>query len=360
MATHPMAAEILRNQPLSPGGGIQGVGPTSFPNFDAGSGPFTEFEPAGAANGVGRLANFINSVPRDGDVTEIYGIDNIPQQFFCAPWDDESERYIMPGMMAFCVQEMDKIENTALILTLPKLNQVLREAYDDLEILLKDGDAHAVRFNKYLTEFGERALEEYNQLKKRNQLDLILDRPGERKDFFEMSTQDHFCWLTKYGILNKIQYLGVVNNTNRAISLEGYRQNNNYVHVNVIMGKRAEVSNLFGDLEHVTSGSILWLLLRRKLRNVAGEAKFCEFVVVPHGCTEKRHPRLLDEEYMDPSGNLMRGYHWTVGSVLVPGDYSPQQSQISAASNSGYMCSENLAYKEHATLPTMYVALGFR
>ena len=356
--SNPLAPLILNNQPNAPGGGIQGVGPIGFPDITADGGPYTDFSPG--SNPYGSVG-FIDSVPQNGDVTEIYGIDNIPQQFTCAPWDDESERYIMPGMMAFCVKQWDQVEGTTLILTLPKLNQVLQEAYNDFEELLNDQDQRAIQFSGYLIKYGERALEQYHQQVKRGTLETIpKDISADLKNFHDMATQDHFCYLTKFGILSKIEYLGVVNNTNRAISLEGYRQNNHYQQVNVIMAKRAEVSNLFGCAENVTTGSILWLLLRRKPKTVQGEIKYAEFYVVPHGCKEKRHTRLLDVEYKDPSGDFVQGHHWTVGSVLIPGNSSPTQARIMAAANIGYNCSENLAYNEHATLPTLYVALGFR
>ena len=355
---HPMSAEIMNQQPNYPGGGFP-AGPISFPNIQP-SGPFAEWYPRGATSSLSGVAGFIDSQPVNGDVTEIYGIDNIPKQFLCAPWEDESERFIMPGMIAFCVKEYDAIESTSLILTLSKVNQVMYDAYNDFDELVKYGDLEANEFKGYLELFGEKALEMYHQHLKKPTAEVDPTLEGKLKRFQELAVKDHYCWLTKFGILNKIEYLGVVNNTNRAISLEGIRQNNHYVNVNVIMGKRCEVANLFGDLEHVDTGSKLWLLLRRKARIANGEITYKEFTIVPHGCRYKDYPRQLDEEYKDPSGRFVRGWHWTVGSVLNPPRFSPQNSQITTASNTGNLLSERLAYEEHALLPTMYVALGFK
>jgi len=354
MSGNPLEIDIFKAAGYSGSGVPMGPNAGDFDGIDPYQ-PFVEWDTRRNETGPAEFMKY-GKAPMNADVVEISGVDNIPQQYMCLPWEDESDRFVLPHMLAFALKEYDCIENTTVILTLPKLNQVLYESYHDFRKLVDDNDSITVNFDVLLKKYGEAALEMAHDKQKNGEK---VQNP-ELEKFFKMSTEDFYCWLTKYGIMSRISYLGVINNVSRAISLENIHQTGQYTTVNVVMGKRCEVANVFGDVDHVTSGSRLWLILRRKSTIKNGNVEYREFHVVPHGCRYKDFPRQLDLQYIDPSGRYFRGEKWTIGKVLTPGSFSPQKGQMESASNCGLFCNERSAYETHLGLPTMYIAAGFK
>jgi hypothetical protein len=180
------------------------------------------------------------------------------------------------------------------------------------------------------------------------------------EDYYEMATKDFYCWLTRFGILSRVNFCGSVMNVNRGTSLEGYtdvRSTQHYTQVVVGIAKRVRVANVFGEHDNIDTGSQVWLALKRKahMYNAGEVGAYC---VVPGG-SMKGWPTVFERTYNDPSRRPMIGWVWRLGVVLTPPTSFSTQSVCQRAANLGYRVNEREAYEYHGTLPTMYVAFGY-
>jgi hypothetical protein len=324
--------------------------------------------------GVGALAqqfNFGLPAPIQGGKIDL---ETSPVQYtyLCPPGGDDSDvRYAMPDMPAFSINMFDRDEGSTPIITLAKLNQYLYDAYNDFKRASDpsepDSYADAIEFKRLLEKYGERGLETYHQARKVPHVMKYLEKKNvnlaELKDFYDKSSEDLFCWQTKFGILGKINYLGPILTVSRDVTLEA--ENNtmgmdHYCIFNVALAKRCTIANIFGDAEHVTTSTVLWLKLTRKEISEKGKIVFREFYVVPGGSKKESYPSQASLSYTDPSGRAMFGHRWCVGKVIVPGKRSPNPVAMANAANIGLKCTEKLAYEDHGTLPVLTIIAGFK
>lgn len=182
----------------------------------------------------------------------------------------------------------------------------------------------------------------------------------ELEEYHQLATKDFYCWLTRFGILSRVNFCGSVMNVNRGTSLEGYTDPLNtqhYTQVVVGIAKRVRVANVFGEHDKIDTGSQVWLSLKRKahIYNATEVGAYC---VVPGG-SMKGWPTVYERTYSDPSGRPMIGWVWRLGVVLTPPTSFSNQSVCQRAANLGYRVNEREAYEYHGTLPTMYVAFGY-
>lgn len=295
----------------------------------------------------------------------------IQHTYLCPPWGDgESDRYMLPTMLVFSVNESLHDKSTPL-LTLPKVNQIMYESYVEYRELTNAGDPQAQKFKKHLATFGEKALEQYHRAKRAGEkrLQSLQDRyDGQWQDlveFYKQAQEDMFCWLTRFGVLTKISFLGVIINTqnsDREPAMMGRLQyEDHYCVVNVGVAKRLEVANVFGPSYKVTTGSKLWLKLCRKpVVMRGGTVEYQHFQVVPQGSTTESYTSTTDTYYLDESGRWVDGWTWPVGVVMVPGKSSPATTTHQSAANIGAAVSERAASEAHSALPTLWVAMGFK
>lgn len=327
-------------------------------------------EAVGAAQAVAQHFNFgqapsIQNGQMDLETTPI------PYTYLCPPGGDDADmRYAMPDMPAFSINHFDPDEGSTTVVTLAKLNQYMHEAYKDFEEASEpnspDSFQDAIDFRRYLETLGERALETFHQARKHpNFMKKLEDAPSftDLEHFYRLSTQDMFCWLTKFGILSKINYLGPILTVNRDVTLEA--ENNtlgmdHYTVLNVALAKRCSIANIFGDADAVTTGTVLWLKLVRKEVSVRGKVEFQEFYIVPEGNKLWSHPSMASLSYTDPSGRAMFGHRFCVGKVLTPGKRSPNPVAMQNTANIGIYVNEKMAYEDHGTLPVLQIAAGFK
>ena len=372
MMNNPGSADIFSvgGNPYFGSDDIYGVGNPNVPNvsFEPSSNPGNP-----AVNDVASALG--NGIPSGSLNTIELGTDFIQYTYMAPPWEDQTNKYIMPEMPAFAVKELDTEQNSTTVLTLAKLNQILQTSWQDFmevsDTTNADTYQNAVTFRGFLEKYGERALETYAKARmnpvllarlEKDSADAKTDEFKDLQEFYRMSTQDVFCWCTRFGILNKINFLGIVINTNRAVSLELADEtdyHDHYTEVNVGYAKRLYVANIFGPSDRVTTGSKLFLNLRRKRVTQRGKIFFGEYQVLPHGTTED-YCRQAERSYTDPSGRPMNGHSWMVGTVMVPGTRTPNATAAINAANVGVRCNERAAYESHGTLPTLTVAVGFK
>lgn len=372
----PSFAEIMSvgSNPYS--GFAAGPGQGGFGGIDGPDVPYVSWAPRGASYDQTGPAAFLNNgvAPTSHGHISIKSLDFVQRQYLCPPWGDDSQQYIMPDMLVFSVNEMDPTEDSTTILTLSKANQLMREAYTDFVDASDPAHpsffAEAGAFKVALEEYGEAMLESYHvarQLNKETAFRKQFEAEAgfaKFRAFYDACKTDMFCWLTRFGITQKMSFLGSVINVNRATSLESMdmtQHTDHYCQVNVCLAKRGLVANVFGHSDVITTGSRLWLTLKRKQRYArGGEMKPAEYTIVPNGSAIRDGPSLAERAYQDPSGRAMRGHYWRVGVVITPGNFDPSDTAMVTAANIGVQCNERRAYEDHGTLPTMYVAMGFK
>jgi hypothetical protein len=365
------------------GPGVMNMGIASAASAYAGS----SWDPRGAPRGrdvagMARRLGFGEAPISTGSIS-LKSFDFISQQYICPPINDGADTLLMPEMLCFCSTEIDLEEGTTLVLSVAKLNKLMADQWSDF-LLATTGDQQtnphydhdAVEFLQAMREYGERGLEDYAHSREHKQKsELILGKlhkelgGGEAaggkdvislRDFWVRSTQPGYCYLTRYGILQRINFAGVVLNVNRAVSVEDLDQtaaSDHYSNVAVVIAKRARCANVFGDAVNITTGSKVWITLTRK--HCGGGGKYGAFVLRPGGSRFHEYPLASELRYTDEAGMVCPGYHWKVGKVTEPGDRSPQPYAMEQACNTGHHASDKASYDAHGSIPSIYLALGF-
>lgn len=332
--------------------------------------PSTTWEPSVGPMGevvTEALARWTNGgiPPKSSMGVDIKAFDFIQRQYMCSPYHDESNRLIMPEMLCFTVNYFDPHTGSVQVLTLSKVNQILHEHWEEFEETSVPGSYNFVprngKFRDYLVKYGESGLENFHYADRNGRAEEFYgDEASKMREFREMALEDDYHWLTKFGILRHISFAGSVINTTRAVGLEtmdNTAHTDHYTQVNVCLAKRGRVANVFGPASRIKTGSKLWMVLRRKPRP---DGTSGAFHIVPWGSHIQDYPLAAQLEFRDLDGNMVRGHYWRVGVVLRGADDSPAEVSMQKASNLGLYCSERAAYEAHGTLPTLYVALGFK
>lgn len=379
MSYNPLQSEIARFGGAASllGGVPAGVtGQMPIPgSLNFGSNVMFGGEGIGAAAQVASDFNF--GIPPEIQNNEI-DLETTPIQYtyLCPPGGPDADmRYAMPEMPAFSIKAFDQYEGSTPIVTLAKLNQYLHDAHNDFERASSPahGDSYddAITFKRYMETFGESGLELCHQARgNRAMRAWYTDRMTEKgakfsdlEDFYRMSTQDFYCWQTKFGILSKVNYVGPLIGVGRDVSLEA--ENNtfgmdHYSVLNVAQARRCAIGNIFGGRDKVTIGVVLWFVLTRKRVIKNGKATFAEFVVLPSGDKSEQYPTMAMLSYTDDSGRPCFGHRFIVGKVHTLGKRNPNPVAMQNASNTGITCNERLAYEDHGTLPTLQIIAGFK
>lgn len=365
----PAAVDIF-NIPGAYAGNVTGPNPGNF-GIGGPQVPMVPWAPRGSDTNQAGPAAFLNygRAPTSHGHITLKSWDFIQYQYTVPPWDDDSHLQLARDMLVWTLNEIEPDLDTHHVRSLPQLNQLCSEALEYFRMMVREGDAEALRFRGYLERYGEGMLEQYINAENKNRLEYFFegtsadadaDVRGDLKQFRTMATMDTYCYLTKWGICNKWSFSGSIINVNRATSLEVVdhtREEDHFVEINVGLAKRVRVANVFGDQRDITTGSQTWVALRRK-HMADGRSGAFEFV--PGGSTMTDRPLLRDTRYFDDSGRQCFGHVWKIGTVIEPGDFDPQISAIEGATNLGAGISARRAYECHAQLPTLYLAMGFK
>lgn len=358
-------------QGLSPYTGVS-TGPTpgnfgiSGPNV-----PSVSWAPTGTENATGPAEFLRFGIPKTshGHIS-LKGFDFVQYVYLSPPFNGgEGDRFIAPEMLAFVVNNRAPDDMSTHVLTLPKVNQIAKDCYDEFRIISDnragntETSREAVEFRGFLEKYGERSLEDFNKIRNLNTAVYDAAELADMIRFSELAVQDLFCWQTRFGIMSRITYVGPVINTNAATSLQELdttQWSDHYTEVNICYAKRGKIANVFGPASDVTTGSRLWLCLQRKRIITHEGVRFGHYQIVPGGSKTLNRPLNRDCTYIDDSGRPLVGHVWTVGTVMVPGPSSPSANQIQDAANTGSRCNEREAYDQHGTLPSLVVAVAFK
>jgi hypothetical protein len=360
------------------------AGPTNLGTFGL-SGPnvpSSTWDPSGAGSGrdqTGAMARFLNyGLPKgtkNGRIS-LGAFEFVSQQYCCPHMNDEADLLLMPEQPAFFVNEKitPEWDGSVLVLSVAKLNKLFNEQWQDFVRVTSDRgrnpyyDDDAAEFKDWMERYGEAGLDAYGYAYSHENTYLLKMYDAKAPDlrrFHERATQDGYCYLTRYGILRRISYAGIILATNRGVGLDERDQvaaSEHSVTLTMALGKRTRVAQLFGTKDDITTGSRTWITLTRKPCYPAdgNTPGYGTFVLRPGGHKVHDYPLASEKAYRDESGTICTGHHWMVGVVIEPAERDPQPSAIEQACNTGVQVSEKLSYEMHATLPSMYVALGFK
>lgn len=337
-----------------------------------------EFYPTGVFDNVGAMAAAMGNgiAPLESTVVTLDSWETVSYQYMApSSLGDGSDMLIMSRMLCWIVKVHNTDDESTIVLTLAKLNKL---AQDQWNSFVRDTSANA-RLNPYfddekfeflgwLQDYGERSLEAYAYARSHR----LLGKDGRPLTehyketapgidlFYKRSLKAGYCYLTRFGWLSTVEYAGVVNNTNRAETLLGIDDTSSrehYLQVNVAYAKRCELAQQFGDNDDICAGARLWVYLTRKR---CPDGKFGAFVLIPGGTKKRDAPSFRERCYLDESGHICRGHVWKVGVVTDSALQAPSIVARERANNTGDAQDEQLAYQMHATLPSLWAALGYK
>jgi hypothetical protein len=333
--------------------------------------PGFPWAPSGDDTDVSGAARALNNgaPPLESTVVTLDSFEHISYQYLApASVGDGSDLLIMSRMLVFITQDHDPDDESTVCIPLHKLNKLSQQQWNDFVRDTTPGsawfNAEKAEFKEYLEQLGEHSLETYAHQRNNgdpNGLCAKFEAVDARiYKFYTLATQPGYCYLTRYGWLSRVNFGGPVVNTNHAeslMALDDTPQRQHYTQVNVGYAKRIECAQNFGPHDEIMAGSRLWITLTRK---PCPEGKFGAFVLRPGGSKVRDHPSLKDRCYLDESGRICRGYVWKVGIVTQAAQQAPSVTAQERANCTGEVQDEALAYQMHATLPSMWIACGYK
>lgn len=329
--------------------------------------PFTEWAPRGATPASRALNNFLRSgqpPSMHGHVTFMSN-DFIQYQYTISPWDNGHHLQIEQGMLCFLAKEMDTKNSMYFMAALPMLNYLCKQNYAEYQAMVAEGYQEALEFQTLLETYGERSLEQHHWARatgrieqwKKN-LDGYNTISKDLDKLLRLAQKSPYRYLTRFGILQYWNFGGCVQNHNRAASLQELDRTDyteKIVTINLVLGKKARTSNIWGELKNTKLGSKQFLILRRKRLS---DGSFGAFEIRPYSCVKRSYPPASECSYVDDSGQMVKGYTWSIGTVIEQSDREPMPSAVELASGIGLQGNPKLAHDAHARLPFMYLALG--
>jgi len=251
-------------------------------------------------------------------------------------WTNNAELYISSGMVLFA-QKFKQTDGLPLVpdMTLAMFNTMLYQSWLTFQKDAQDAqNQDIIDFSNYLNngDIEDRLLSIHNKRKKNKKLTEKEIR------LWSLATNARFTDLTKHGILQKYNYIGVAmtdgtSTGNRDINLLEYQSK--ITNVNVCFAKRCNVANIWGSPKLVHPGTKLFLMLTQDPKGF--------YKVVPK--TSFRDARL----------NSQSNHVWYIGYVKYPiTRFGPASAIKTAISGSN----PESVYKAIGRLEMMEVNLG--
>lgn len=380
-------------------------GPTDLGTFGYGDNPRIDSSewPTRGENGrfLPQIERFLNyGIPPSSSSSVELSTVPITWTFQVPEYPDATPTLLMPGMPVFAVTERTPGDlEVTVVLSLAKLNQLSREQWNDFVTwTMGDRDTnphHNFEMRKFLTSmrvYGERGLRDYHFAYQNAKHDGVARRlladydtqdeksatfpksswpddiaqnataPLTLREYYTCATQPGYCYLTQFGFVQRLRFLGFIQTVNKGVTLEDCMQDGQHIFtIAVSLAKQVEVTNCFGTDEEIALGSKLWIELTRSPCHDSNKGiQYGAFQLMPRGSKRNDFPLTKDIGYQDESGTACKGYYWRVGVVIEPPGRAVEQSSITQATNTGMFSNPELAYKLNALLPVMKVAVGFR
>jgi hypothetical protein len=265
----------------------------------------------------------------------------ITWQYDIPELEDASPSLLMPGMPVFAITERSPADlDVTIVLSLAKINQLAREQWNDF-VTWTSGDLGInPHFNyemrAFLTSmrvYGERGLRDYHHAlqnakhcalarnlltKYDTQSEKQIPQSQWKKDekqegaltlreYYMRSTQPGYCYLTQFGFLQRLRFLGFIQTVSKGVGLEDcYEMGQHTFSIGVAVAKQVEVTNCFGTDEDIALGSKLWIELTRT-PCYDHDIPFGAFQLMPRGAKRRDYPRIRDIGFLDESGSFCMG-----------------------------------------------------
>ncbi len=278
------------------------------------------------------------------------------------------------GMLVFTARRTSAQTNALVDMTLPVLNQYFEETYTaHLSAILERNSDH-IRFAQCMEQFGTEILFQLDhaygsrtdgfgshieiaKLFEGRFTDAISvsakDVGPELKWYYDRSKTVDFSYLTKFGILNRINYVGIVLSDQSLQAPydedKSYRRSvyNNTGRVALAVAKNAETKAIFrGSCTGVKTP--LYIVLTRH-RNPANK-EYTHFEAVPVA-----DENMEDYEYRDQSGAAVPCHRWFVGHTRWPSKENPNQALLDSACNLGVNKNAAYAHEQFLRLPILRI-----
>lgn len=357
------------NPNTASGGGGFGYGTNIAPGFSdmylrsAGGAPSDvfSFKPS---NRAGMTRELLADESSNVDVNDM----PITYPIYTPPWTYASDSNLREQQCLFAIREKDLDErNSTCVLSVPTINTLATEQWQQFVIKTTQGpyyDDEAADFKKWLEEYGERALWEYAWVrthlnKKKIQEYEAKVAASNLKQFWERAQHPQYCYLTSFGFVMRLNFLGVLEHrSNSGVTEENCMDGGEQVVLAVSFAKRTRVANAFGNADDFIVGGNTWITLTRR-RCEGHKIPYGAFVLIPGASRTRDAPLTCAERsYLDESGAICRGPVWRVGRVLEVDIKNAQRSQLDAASNVPGNLSSRVFADVHEGLPRAYIALG--
>ena len=260
------------------------------------------------------------------------------------------------GMLAFSVRRQQLDADETLILALHQVNAAMREQWDEFVSRTSGNsyDNEAKEMLELMQKFGDRGLD----LAEHEQQNCGCHETIQAlARYRELALQDDFCYLTSWGIRQRIKYVGPIVTTTRERTLDdmGRERYGGTSSVVVGSGRRVECTQLFGSLVDIPDGARLWLICTRRMCSSRYYGAF-EFRPGGGGCYNM--PMRADRVYRDESGKPCEGRVRFVGTVNRSAMKESSGYAILQACNLGTSINNDAATNMHASLPLMHINSG--
>ena len=272
------------------------------------------------------------------------------------------------GMLAFAVRRKQQEEGATLIMSLHQVNAAMREQWADFLLYTTPGggnqDSEALEFLRYMQLFGERGLELYAHMlnestryKSVSPFVTAVVENVELQNYHRLAQQDDFCYLTRWGIRQRVRYVGPIMGTTRERTLDDMGQERYAVTSSVVVGagRRVPCTQIFGPRHSIRDGSRLWLICTR---TPCEPTKFGAFRFLAGGGGLRDGPTDAERTYRDESGALCRGDVRWVGTVNRAPFKESSPYAITQATNTGAVVNNDAAVSMHLALPMMHINSG--
>jgi len=307
----------------------------------------------------------LSSIVTDGEssVRQFSANTFIQHSYSLVPFRDGSEKRIMENMLVFVARHIDKKHGQYPFVSIGKLNPLMREHHRLYGEWLSSGDPQTVFFEGRLNDETEEKLQFYDHLRYTNDSNGIAKFLGENEGFdkfYDLATQDVYCYQTEFGIRARWNFSGVVLSKMQGTSLMSMdltASTSELYNINVVVGEKARVFNYWGSVKDTKPGSKVFLVLKRaqtKDDNQLGPFQFYTYATALRETVPDNF-----RKYLATTGETKKynkGWCKKIGTVSEHSGKNPNEATKQAAL--GLNCTEKMSYDACSTLPIMYIQLG--
>lgn len=271
------------------------------------------------------------------------------------------------GMVVFALRQHLNEPGTTVLVTQAQLNRLMREQWDvfvSRTTLQAANSGVFVEENQFLDLLrlhGELGLELYDKYKA-SPNKALKNMVAKYAVFATMAVSQNFCYLTAYGIRQRVNYLGPILSLSISSTLDegDYANRTEPASLAVGMGKNVPCAAIFGPSDEMRMRTKLWIVISRLRCDGNKCGAFCVKATYSTVSDEPEMSPHMGITYRDESGALCNAIRRYVGSVLVPPTaYAPSGAIQQATGCGPILASTEMGeVRNHFAIPMMTIAAG--